>query len=109
MPLTNFSKDGMLDGTYTPPSHVAIFNGDPTGAGVEIDRVAIAWNAAVAGVKEQSAAPVLDVPAGQTVNYVGYFDAAAGGNLLIYAAVTPEVYANAGVYQVNSSAHNLNA
>lgn len=105
---TTYAKNAMLDGSYTPATHVAAFQGDPTGAGVELDRQAIAWAAAAGGEKEQSAAPIFDIGAGETVNHVGYFDAGAGGNLLWWDAVTPEVFAGAGTCRLNTSLHHLN-
>lgn len=109
MPYTVAAKNAMLDGTYTPPTHVAAFQGDPTGAGVELDRVAIAWAAAAGGSKEQSANPQFAIGAGETVNHIGYFSAAVGGTLWFYDPVTPETFAAAGTYTLTSSQHDLNA
>lgn len=108
MPYTEAAKNAMLDGTYTPPTHVAAFEGDPTAAGEELDRVAIAWDPASGGEKEQDGEPVLEIAAGKTVNHLGYFSAASGGTLLFWDSVTPETFGNDGTYRVTSSLHDLN-
>lgn len=107
MPYTDTGKANML--LALGATHVAAFSGDPTGAGVELDRVAITWAAPAAGAREQAADPELAIGAGETVDHVGYFDAATAGNLLMYDPVTAETFASAGTYTLTSSAHSLNA
>lgn len=108
MPFPESQKNAMLDGTYQPPTHVAAFSGDPTGAGEELDRVAISFAAASGGAKEQTGQPVLTIPAGATVDHLAYFSAASGGILRFYDPVDPESYNNGGNYRVTTSLHDLN-
>lgn len=108
MPYTEAAKNAMLDGTYSPPTHVAAFDGDPTDGGEELDRVAISWSAATGGAKEQSANPQFDIDAGKTVDYIGYYTASEDGTLLFYDEVDPESFTNAGTYTLTSSEHDLN-
>jgi hypothetical protein len=49
----------------------------------------------------------LNVAAGATVDYVGFWSAATAGTLLAIDDVTPEVYAGQGVYQVQDAKLDL--
>lgn len=111
MPLTtagaNRALQGLVGETVSSAiTHMALFNGDPSGAGVEISggsyaRQSITWNTVASGNADSSNTPTFDVPAGATVNFVAYYDALTGGNLLAYRSVTQQVFSVAGTY-VNS-------
>ncbi len=55
-------------------------------AGGSYARQALAWAAAASGGKNLSAQPTLNVPAGSTVAFVGYWDALTAGN---FGAMAP--------------------
>jgi len=107
MPFTDSGKNEMLDASTI--THVAAFEGDPTGAGVELDRQAITHAAASGGARDSTTQPVFAIDAGETVNYIGFFDAPSDGTLKAYKAVTPEgPYGAAGTYQLTDSDLDLN-
>jgi hypothetical protein len=62
---------------------------------------------ASAGEIAITADAVFNVPAGATVDYVAYYDAATGGNLLAYDDVTSEVFGSQGTYTLDSSTFSL--
>lgn len=111
MPYTTAGYNRCLQGLVgqtvsSTVSHMALFNGDPSGAGVEISggsyaRQAITFNTVSGANADSSNTPTFTVPAGATVNFVGYFDSLTGGNLLAYRAVTQQTFATEGTY-VNS-------
>lgn len=102
------ARNRMLDGTYTPPTHIAAFDGDPESGGVEQGRVAITWNPAANGEKSQAEEPEIPVSAGSKVNYIGFFDAGTGGTLLAKDDVTEETFTNDGIYIVKTAVLDLN-
>jgi hypothetical protein len=72
-------------------------------------REAIAYSAAAGGAIDDSTnGAVFDVPAGVTVDSVGFFDAAAAGTLQAWDDVTPETFAAQGTYTVTDADHDLN-
>jgi hypothetical protein len=81
--------------------YVALFNGDPAGAGVEATggsyaRQAITFGAPASGVcTSTNAQSFTNMPA-MTVNYVSLHDAATVGNRLYSAAATSAKVTNAG-------------
>lgn len=106
MPITTTGKNIALDDLGASATHVALFNGDPSGAGTEISggsyaRQSVTWNAASGGNLDSSNTPTFTVPAGSTVNYLAVYDAATGGNLLAYRAITSETFATEGSLVVN--------
>jgi len=110
--FTNVGKNEMLDASSI--NQVALFNGDPSGAGVEISggspayaRQATVMTAASGGQVVITADATFDVPSGATINYVGYFNSAAPGVLLAYDDVTQEVYGSQGQYIVDSSTFSI--
>lgn len=74
-------------------------------------RVAITYAAPADGVMDDSTNGVdINVPAGATVDYVGYYSALTAGDLHAITAQTPEgPYGSAGIYRVTDSKLNLNA
>jgi hypothetical protein len=107
MPYTNTGKNTMLDNIGI--THAAAFEGDPSGAGVELDRQAISFAAASGGSKAASTQPVFSIGAGETVDYIGFYDDPSAGNLLAYGSVTSEgPYGGDGTYTLTSAAIDLN-
>ncbi len=105
--FTDSGKNEMLDASTI--THAALFNGDPSGAGVEISggtpayaRQAITLTPAASGQIVITADETFDVPA-STVNYVGFFDALTGGTLKAFDDVTEEVFAAQGQYILDST------
>ena len=97
--LENKLNDHVLKATtYTAPAavYVALYNGDPLGAGTEVTttirpagRVAATFAASASGVSETSAdVDFGDADAGATVSYVAIMDAASSGNILYRGALT---------------------
>ena len=112
MPITNAGKNIALDDLGASATHVALFNGDPSGAGTEISggsyaRQSVTWNTASAGNLDSSNTPTFTVPAGATVNFIAVYDALTGGNLLAYRAITAETFATEGSLVVNDLDINL--
>lgn len=108
--FTDSGKNEILDASTI--THAALFNGDPSGAGVEISggsyaRQPITMAAAAAGAISITTDETFDVPAGATVNYVAYYTALTGGTLKAYDDVTEETYGSAGQYVLDSSTFNI--
>jgi len=112
MPITNSGKNIALDALGTSGGFVALFNGDPSGAGNEISggtyaRQSVTWNAASGGNLDSSNVPTFDVPAGATVNYIAVYSASTGGTLLAYKDVPSETFTSAGTYAITDLDINL--
>ena len=103
MPFTNTGKSNMLAATGI--THVTAFSGDPTGAGSELAtaREAITISDDGDGTAQQSQASI-DIAVGAgTVDYIAYYDASSGGNLLAYDPVTAETFASPGTYRLTET------
>ena len=110
MPFTDAGKNEMLDASSI--THAALFNGDPSAAGSEISggsyaRQPITLGSAASGAITVNTDATFDVPSGSTVNYIAYYDALTGGNLLAYDDVTEETYGSDGQYILDSSTFSL--
>ena len=89
-------RNGWLDDFGSTTQYLALFVGDPTGAGVEISgsnyaRKEVAptdWNAAASGAKDNGNAitfpQATDVWSASNITHFGLFDASTGGNLKAY-------------------------
>lgn len=102
MPASNYFRNvvaGLFDGTnataFTP--HVALFNGDPSGAGSEVTttirpagRVVASFGApSPAGTIQNDAIVNFGTAAGgATVTHFAIYDAVSAGNLIAYATLT---------------------
>jgi hypothetical protein len=103
MPFSSYTDNKLIDhllgsGTYTKPSskYVALYVGDPAGAGTEVSTSGSAYarqSAAftiASNVATNSA--VLEWPvatsAWGTINYIAIFDASTSGNMLVTSALT---------------------
>lgn len=71
-------------------------------------RKSITYSAPSAGAMDSSNQPVLDIPAGTTIQAVGYWTAVTGGVFLGYTLVS-ESYTNAGTLTVSDSDLDLNS
>ena len=108
--FTNTAKNTMLDAlesTYT--IYAALFNGQPSVAGVELTggspayaRQAVTLAAAASGQILVTADETFDVASGSTVNYIALYDAVTAGNLLAEDDVTEETYGAQGQYILDS-------
>jgi hypothetical protein len=94
--LTDATKNALLDGTAaglaTLITHIGLHSADPGAAGGNelaggtYARVPVTWAAASAGARALSATPyTLNVPAGATVAYIGFWSAASGGTFRGFA------------------------
>lgn len=72
-------------------------------------RKSIAFNAATGGSIDDSTAPVFDIPAGATVDGVGFYDAVTVGTLQAFDDLTSESFAGQGTYTLSDSDIDLNA
>lgn len=117
MPYTNEGKNIMLDRFGVLATHIALHTAVPsTGTPNEVSggspayaRKTNTWNAAAAGVLDNSNTPVFDVPAGTTVTHVGFWSALTGGTCYGYAAVTNESFGAQGTYTVTDADLDLNS
>jgi len=116
MPYSTLAKNLMLDALGAVAAFVSLHESDPgdNGAG-EISggapayvRKAITWNPAAAGSLDSSLQPVLDVPAGKTISYVGFWSAESGGDWYGASLVTEEVFGAQGTYQLTDADLDLN-
>lgn len=117
MPYSSLGKNAMLDALGALAVFVSLHDSDPgdSGAG-EISggtpayvRKAITWNAASGGSLDSSNQPVLDVPAGKTIGWVGFWSAESAGVFYGAADVTDEVFGAQGTYTLTDADLDLNA
>lgn len=117
MPYSTHAKNYMLDQLGTNKAlYYSLHTADPgdtgatevSGGAPAYARKAAAWNAAAAGAKDNSNAPVFDVPGGTTVSYVGLWDALTVGNFIGAANVTDEAFAGQGTYTLTDMDIDLN-
>lgn len=131
MPFSQYLADELIDwvkGTDMPTApttvYIALFNGDPSGAGTEItntikgsttrDAIALGGVTTSGNFRQaDNTAEITITPsasAGATADYAAIYDAATGGNLLSYDTLTAsktittgdgvKFEANAAVYKV---------
>lgn len=114
MPYTAAGKNLMLAalaGTNptTPITHVAAYNGDPSGAGSQVgSRVSTSFGVPSSGSMGSAAGVEITMAAGTSANYVAYFSAATAGTLLAYDDIPQETFASEGVLHITGSTLNLN-
>jgi hypothetical protein len=80
-----------------------------TGGTPAYARKAMTWNSASTGSMTLSDTPLFDVPPTTTITHVGLWSAATAGTYYGYIAVTNEVFAAQGTYQITSGTFDLNA
>ena len=110
MGLTNDGQNAAATGVGDAYRWLAIFNGDPEGAGSEIAggayaRKQVTWNASSGGQRTATGSPVaaIDIPAGGNCTHWALFSASTGGTMG-YAGALPstENFGSAGVLNVDS-------
>lgn len=111
MPFSVAARNTMLGALS--PAYVSLHTANPgdNGAnevsGGSYARVAATWAAASSASRAASNQPAINVPAGTTVTYIGYWTASTGGTFLGYDDVTAASFTNAGVYTVNTATLSL--
>ncbi len=108
MPFNNTAKNLMLDALTAVVDFLSLHSGDPgaggsnelAGGSPAYARKAVTWNAASSGSATGNSLPTFDVEGGDTVSYVGLFDAVTSGNFYGSANVTDEVFGAQGTYQI---------
>lgn len=100
---------GGVSGTY---DYLALYEGDPEGAGTEVSggapayaRKLVTWNAPSAGQVTGSGSPVVsfDVPAGAAVSHWALFDSVSAGVMGVAGAFgATENFGSQGTYNVNT-------
>lgn len=114
----NTAKNLMLDQLGTLALRVALHTGDPgaanqadnevTGGSPAYARKAIAWNAAAAGVMDDSTnGAVFDVPAGATITWISLWNT-AGTVRYAKKQVTSEAFGAQGTYTLTDADLDLN-
>ena len=110
--FTNTAKGTML--LATGVTHASLWTGDPSAGGTEITggtpayaRVAVTLASPSNGQIVITADAVFNVPAGATVNYVGYQNALTAGTLLAYDDVTAETFASQGTYTLDTQTFSI--
>ena len=117
MPYSTDGKNAMLDALGALAVYASLHDGDPGDTGAnEISggspayaRKAITWNAADSGSMDDSNAPVFDVPAGGSVQYVGPWSAATSGTFYGSDQVTTENFTGQGTYTLTDMDLDLNS
>jgi hypothetical protein len=114
MPFSTTAKNTMLDSLSI--AYASLHSADPGNSGANelsggspaYARKAISVGASSSGQRTASTQPVLDVPAGTTVAFVGYWSAVSGGTFLGSFDVPNEVYSVQGTYTITSATFSIN-
>ncbi len=113
---TILGKNAMLDalGVTHISAHTGVGPGETganevTGGSPAYARIPITWNASAAGVIDSIGTQVLDIPAGTTVTFVGFWDSLTGGTCLGYSDIADVVFSNQGTLTVTDADLDLNA
>lgn len=96
----NLAADA-IKGGYT---HVGLLNGatELTGGSPAYARKTLTYGSTANG--DWAGTATFDVPAGSTVNTVGFYSASSGGSPVHTESVTPEAYGGQGVYNLTVNA-----
>jgi len=113
MPYTVQGKNIMLNALGV--THVSLHTAAPTDAGLNevtggtYARQPIVYATSTIGILDDNGlTSPINVPAGTTVAYIGYWNALTAGTFLGYDAITNEVYTNTGTLKVTDSKLDLN-
>ena len=113
--MTTLTVDGQnsaADGVAADYGFIALYDGDPEGAGSELTggapayaRKAVTWPVAAAGVTNASNVPItFDIPAGVTVDYWAYYSALTVGTRGASGAfAAAESYTGQGTFDVTAA------
>lgn len=103
MPFSSYADNALIDhllgpSTFTKPAahYVALFVGDPAGAGTEVSTSGTAYsrqssNFTITANQAKNTSNIEWLPATApwgTINYIAVFDASTGGNMLVTAALS---------------------
>ena len=104
------TRNAMLDGVTIDKASLHTADPGETGAnelaGGTYARQSITVGAAAAGVRDATALPTFSVPAGATVQYVGYWTAGSPDIFVGSDQVTAEAFAADGQYALSSASFN---
>ncbi len=110
MGFSILAKNTMLDALTNTPD-ISLHTADPGALGTNAEisggsyaRVAGAFAAAASGARALSSNVTLEVPGGDTVAFVGYWD---GTTFLGSSDVADELYTGGGQYKVTASGTSL--
>jgi hypothetical protein len=112
VPLDAAGLNTAADAWKAAYTWLALFNGDPGGAGTEISggspayaRQQVAWGASSQGDASLSGPETFDIPAGATVSHFAYFSASTGGTRGGYGALSASEgpYGAQGTYVVTAA------
>lgn len=111
MPFSIAEKNRQLDSS--PATHMSLHSAIPdesgsnelSGGSPPYARQATAWAASANGQKLGTNTPAFPVPPLATVKYIGYFDAASGGNWIGYSVAGGSPFA----YRVDQANDAINA
>lgn len=112
MPMTSQGLNTASDAWKAAYTYCALFNGDPEGAGVEINggspayaRKVVTWGTSSAGDSSITGAVTFDIPAAATVTHYAFYTAVTagtrGGSGQFAASEGP--YGAQGTYQVTAA------
>lgn len=104
MPLSNALLNAGAEGLKDGFTHVGLLNGSTelTGGSPAYARKTLAYGATSAG--DWAGTATFDVPAGSTVNTVGFYTASSGGSPVHTETVTAESYGAQGTYALTVNA-----
>lgn len=112
MALTTNGQNAAATGVGDAYTWLALFNGDPEGAGTEISggspayaRKQVTWNASASGQRTASGSPVasFDVPSGAAVSHWALMSAVTGGTMGVAGAFgATENFGSQGTFNVNT-------
>jgi len=108
--LSDAGKNLALNGFAGGAVYASLHNGNPsttganeiTGGSPAYARKSVSWAAAASGALTTNAQIVFDVPAGTTIQYVGFWSLASGGTFYGHVTITNETFAGQGTYTIAS-------
>ena len=118
MAYSTHGKNYMLDQLGANKAlYASIHDGDPgdnganeiSGGSPAYARQAVTWQSASGGAMANTGNITFDIPPGTSVMYVGFWDAASGGNFIGADDVTQEDFAGQGTYKATDVVLDLNA
>jgi hypothetical protein len=98
MPLSNTMLNAAAEGIKGSYTHVGLLNSgsELSGGSPAYARKALSYGSTTSG--DFSGTATFDVPAGSTVNQVGFYTASSGGSPVHTETVATEVYGAQGTY-----------
>ena len=112
MPYTINGKNSML--ANLGATHVSAHTEDPGNSGAfelqigVYSRELISFDDPVNGVINSTIISTITIPAGRTINFIGFWDAQSGGNLKAYKQITAQIYEVNGTLAVTDADLDLN-